>query len=723
MSEAKGGQTTGLDLADIGFTGIVRAIKIVALNDGTGTPGFELANVEVQNGLVPQPDFHAVYVGDNGIRDNINFGNSSQSEEPPEDDGVTPGTDPGEEQGPPESIIPGTPEEKTRSKGEPHLTTFDGVGYSFQGAGEFTLVESLNDDFNVQVRYVEIDSRATVASAVATIVDGQRVEIDSEGIEFVEGRPIVTRSTSGGTATVSIDGEVVEIPDNGDLDIGSSKIYRRGGQYTIVYAGENGTIEDGDDQLVVNYLRPGTINIVDVFLGDEKKGQVQGLGGNLNDNPDDDVALPDGTPLARPLQFSELYGDYRDAWRINNREESLFDYEDGQGPDTFYNPNFPAAPFSFDDLDPDIQARAIQVAFDAGYIPGTFEFDSAAFDFAITKDSAFLEGADTDPGADESLSIVDDRTDLVAQLPNFTGAEVELQIFYPDLQSPLTEPLTVTVSDEVEVISSDFNVGNLIEQSLDIRSNSIVYEVGPSAGFGNASSGSFNGYVINDVFDRLPDFTNVSINEANNTMGLEPNDVTFTENTIYINFEGLSYSPGKTVELDIDFAEIALGNSSIIQPDTAVASSEYSSSYQATNTIDGSGLSDPLLGSNTVHDLYRPGNHWTSAGTAPRDQLIDWGFNTPQNLDEIYIWNHQSTVGPAANPGYDVTLFDLTLFDAADNILLTLDDVALQPDTNAAQTFSFGQTVANVSRVRFEIEDVQSSTNYTGLAEVGFRGV
>ena len=645
-------------------------------------------------------------------------------EEPPEDDSVTPGTDPGEEQGPPESIIPGTPEEKTRSKGEPHLTTFDGVGYSFQGAGEFTLVESLNNDFNVQVRYVEIDSRATVASAVATIVDGQRVEIDSEGIEFVEGRPIVTRSTSGETATVSIDGEVVEIPDNGDLDIGNSKIYRRGGQYTIVYAGENGTIEDGDDQLVVNYLRPGTINIVDVFLGDEKKGQVQGLGGNLNDNPDDDVSLPDGTPLARPLQFSELYGDYRDAWRIKNREESLFDYEDGQGPDTFYNPNFPAAPFSFDDLDPDIQARAIQVAFEAGYIPGTFEFDSAAFDFAITNDPGFLEGADTDPGADESLSIVDDRPDLVPQLPNFTGAEVELQIFYPDLQSPLTEPLTVTVSDEVEVISSDFNVGNLIEQSLDIRSNSIVYEVGSSAGSGNASSGSFNGYVLNDVFDILPDFTNVSIDEANNTMGLEPNDVTFTENTIYINFEGLSYSPGKTVKLDIDFAEIALGNSSIIQPDTAVASSEYSSSYQATNTIDGSGLSDPLLGSNAIHDPYSYDNHWTSArGTAPRDQLIDWGFNTPQNLDQMYIWNHQSTVGPAANPGYDVTLFDLTLFDAADNILLTLDDVALQPDTNAAQTFSFGQTVANVSRVRFEIEDVQSSTNYTGLAEVGFRGV
>lgn len=61
------------------------------------------------------------------------------------------------------------------SKGEPHLTTFDGVGYDFQGAGEFTLVESLDGDLNVQIRYVQIDNNVTVASAVATEVDGFNV--------------------------------------------------------------------------------------------------------------------------------------------------------------------------------------------------------------------------------------------------------------------------------------------------------------------------------------------------------------------------------------------------------------------------------------------------------------------------------------------------------------------------------------------------------------------
>ena len=318
------------------------------------------------------------------------------------------------------------PNNSSKSKGEPHLTTFDGVGYSFQGAGEFTLVQSESGDLNVQIRYVQIDPRATVASAVATMVDGQRVVIDSEGIQFDEnGIPFVTRRTSGRAPSITIDGVEVNTEDSelattGQLDIGNSRIYRRGGEYTIVFAGKNGTLEDGDDQLVVNYFRPGTLNIVSVYLGDEKKGQIEGLLGNLNDNPDDDVALADGTPLERPLRFTELYGDYREAWRIKEASESLFDYEPGQSPDTFYNPNFPVNPFSFNDLDPVDQARGEAAALAAGYTPGTFEFFSAAFDFAITNDPGFLEG-NTEPQVTAPLSIIDDRPDPTTQLSSIEG--------------------------------------------------------------------------------------------------------------------------------------------------------------------------------------------------------------------------------------------------------------------------------------------------------------
>jgi len=900
----------------------------------------------------------------------------------------------------PGGVIYAVPNSAARSKGEPHLTTFDGVGYSFQGAGEFTLAKSQSGDLNVQVRYLPIDSRATVATAVATVVDGQRVVIDSitdyaTELEIDEnGNPSVNRRVSGRAPSIKIDGIEVNADDStlattGQLDIGNSLIYRRGSEYTIVFAGENGTLEDGDDQLVVNYFRPGTLNIVDLYLGDEKKGQINGLLGNLNDNPADDVALPDGTVLDRPLNYTEIYGDYREAWRVKDASESLFDYEAGQSVEFFNNPVFPFNLVNYNDFSPEARAEAEEFIEDQGYTPGTFEFYSAAFDFIITnKDPAFFPGADTDPGADESLNIIDDRPDPVIQLPNFTGADLELQIFSPTPQRPITAPLQITVSNAVEVGPGSFSVNpgkNIIEHSFDISADSIFYEVSPTEGSGRFGTATFNGYVINDVADALPDFTNVTIDPTNNTLGLQTSDVTFTENAIYIDVAGLSYAPGKTFELDIDFAEITTGTSAIrgavfddrnanntqdtnepglagvtvfldenqngqldsgeqtritnnageysftnlpantysirqiappgyeqtfpatqttigdgyaikvleyfdsgkgdrpgpygivgsknevdvsvdvvlgndsnaalslptdsfvtvsfedevivngpgddifirergpqsekaevyvssdqttftllgiadggittsldldaidfnepvravkivgldnkggspgfdvvsvqglsgsitapdfhtvsldtgesvntlnfgnrlvatgtfIQPNTAVASSEFSNNYQATYTIDGSGL-DPL-GPTGLHAAYSTGNHWTSeAGTGPTDQSIDWGFNSPQTLDAIHLWNHQSTVGPAVNDGYDVTRFDLTLFDAANNELLSLNDIAMQHDLATAQTFSFGQTIANISRVRLDIEDVQSSPTYTGLAEVGFNAV
>lgn len=161
----------------------------------------------------------------------------------------------------------------------------------------------------------------------------------------------------------------------------------------------------------------------------------------------------------------------------------------------------------------------------------------------------------------------------------------------------------------------------------------------------------------------------------------------------------------------------AAAQAAVITPDTATASSEFSTNYRAIYTIDGSGFTGPVTPT-SLHDDYAVRNHWTTDGSAPLNEFIDWGFSTPQTLGTIYIWNHRSN-NIANNSGYEVTLFDLTLFDSLNNVLLTLNDVALLPDTDAAQTIAFTLT-NNVSRVRLDVEQTQSSTNYTGLAEVRF---
>ena len=157
----------------------------------------------------------------------------------------------------------------------------------------------------------------------------------------------------------------------------------------------------------------------------------------------------------------------------------------------------------------------------------------------------------------------------------------------------------------------------------------------------------------------------------------------------------------------------------VISADTATASSEFSGAYLAENTIDGSGLSaagDP----SATHADYARFNHWTTGiGTNATDQSITWGFTSAATVGGIYIWNHLSN-NISSNSGYEPTLFDLTLLDAGGNQLAFFDDVDLTPDTNLAQAFSFGTTYAGVSSITFDVEAVQSSNNYTGLAEVLF---
>jgi hypothetical protein len=147
------------------------------------------------------------------------------------------------------------------------------------------------------------------------------------------------------------------------------------------------------------------------------------------------------------------------------------------------------------------------------------------------------------------------------------------------------------------------------------------------------------------------------------------------------------------------------------------------------NTINGSGLAG--FGATDAHAAYASGtpeypngNHWTTGTLSSAiGANITWGFNTAVSLSDIYIWNHQSNGGLAANPGYDVTLFDLVLSDAGGSALATFTNIALAPDTATRQTFSFGGTIDNVRSASFTVRGTQDPTTpFTGLAEVRFEG-
>ncbi len=287
------------------------------------------------------------------------------------------------------------------SWGDPHLLTFDGVPYDFMPVGEFVLAREIGGGIEVQARHAEVAPNLTINSAVATRVGGASVMVDA-----TRGQPLL------------IDGAPTAIDDFTAIQLGNGIVGRAGNTYTVVYPGADGIANDGDERMIATVIG-GRVDIRIELAGD-RAGGFEGLLGNANGNPADDIALANGQPLPRPLQFGALYGDYLDDWRVGGAglqalaegevgpladTESLFSYEPGQGPDDFYVPDSVERVVTLADLPLETRQAAEQAATDAGLEPGTFNFNAAVLDFATTEDRSFLEAGLVAPETDEEAGV------------------------------------------------------------------------------------------------------------------------------------------------------------------------------------------------------------------------------------------------------------------------------------------------------------------------------
>lgn len=163
--------------------------------------------------------------------------------------------------------------------GDPHIVTLDGHQYTFNGRGEFVLIEA--DTFIVQGRMIALKnstgnlSSGTVFSA---IVASQN---DSDTVEF-QASPVGIRTI--------VNGKWIDYPNGLPLEYDNVKLFRRSDGYAAVFS--NGVTIGVKQE--TSFLTGISFSLPESFMG-----TTQGLLGTYNDNPTDDL-LPFNTSFSLP---------------------------------------------------------------------------------------------------------------------------------------------------------------------------------------------------------------------------------------------------------------------------------------------------------------------------------------------------------------------------------------------------------------------------------------
>jgi hypothetical protein len=282
------------------------------------------------------------------------------------------------------------------SYGDPHIITYDGYRYSFQTLGEYWLTATTDGHFQVQARQRQIPGRPlSMNTAVAMQVGGQRLAI------YAQDAP-------DGRSPVWLNGQPLSPTANSTPLPGGGTLVQRGNRYQVTWpTGETvqvaKTTMGGADFLTLSPEVPRTV------------GAYQGLLGNFNGNPNDDLHIRGGTvippqdgyasvarlvqgliPAPVPLSsvqtafFQQLYRQFGDSWRIT-AAESLFDYAPGQSTETFTQRNFPNQFPSLMGVAPAQIQQATRLCQEAGV--NEWMMEGCVFDVAATGQPGFVQGA------------------------------------------------------------------------------------------------------------------------------------------------------------------------------------------------------------------------------------------------------------------------------------------------------------------------------------------
>jgi hypothetical protein len=190
--------------------------------------------------------------------------------------------------------------------GDPHLITHDGLGFDFQGAGDYAYVES--ESLTVHARQIRLSNTASVSrlKAFAIRFDDTTVVI-KDPID-----PSQINSVPGLDDVITVNGEDMPIGLGGwiDLDAQGSYIMRLRSHTYLQIVGK------------VRMLVGHDGNTFKLLLDESLQGAVTGALGDFDGNPSNDLKTASGDSFSIS-DVDTLYGAFLDGW-LRQGADSLF---------------------------------------------------------------------------------------------------------------------------------------------------------------------------------------------------------------------------------------------------------------------------------------------------------------------------------------------------------------------------------------------------------------
>lgn len=229
--------------------------------------------------------------------------------------------------------------------GDPHITTLDEKGYSFNGLGEYMLMSygtKTVTEFELQGRTgraLDKDGKPSLATVFTAVT---AVDITGNLAAFVglksgtdDKMELKIRVESNNW--VDKTSEIENADPGTDIDTGSDFLVleKQNSSEIVINFPDKGvklTVSAALAQLTLTTSVPNSWNA----NGDKK---TRGLYGNYDGNADNDFEKPDGTVLDKDSSEAQIYSEFGEAWKLNLKSSRMY-YEDGKDTNTFIDTTF-----------------------------------------------------------------------------------------------------------------------------------------------------------------------------------------------------------------------------------------------------------------------------------------------------------------------------------------------------------------------------------------------